>query len=53
MFNNNEAVRELVVRDKKIATTTANIKLAIKKLLTASIKVVLVENRKNMSMKMI
>lgn len=42
-----------MVRDKKIAITTAGIKLAVKKLLTASMKVVLVENEKDMSIKMI
>lgn len=46
-------VRVPVVKDKKIATKTASAKPAVGKLLAASIKVVLVENGQDMSMKKI
>lgn len=49
MVNENENVRVPLIRGRKIATITANAKPAVRKLLTMSIKMVLVEDRQDMS----
>lgn len=51
--DNDKDVRVLAVRDSKIITFMANAKLAVKKLLTASTKVALMENGQDMSIKKI
>lgn len=46
-------VRVPAVKGTKIATTTASVKLAVGKLLTASTKMALVENRRDVSVRKI
>lgn len=52
-INDNKNVRILVVKSKKITTIIRSIKLAFKKRLTMSIKVNLVENGQDVSIKKI
>lgn len=53
MVNNNEDFRILAIKDKKVAITTISAKPAIQRLLTMSVKVVLVEDRQNLNIKKI
>ena len=50
---NKKDVRVLTVRGRKITITTASAKSAMGKLLMASIKMTLIEDQQNMSMKKI
>lgn len=52
-FLDKEGVKVPAVRDRKIATITASAKPAVEKLLTVSIKVALVEDGQDVSMKKI
>ena len=52
-INNNKDVRVLAVRGRKITITTVNIIPASEKLLTALIKVTLLEDRQNVRVKKI
>lgn len=47
--NNNKGITILVVKDKKGVTTTANIKLAVGKLMIELIKMTLINNKQSVS----